>query len=47
MFTIGFAPVMRVDESLAEADWQVYPNPANDVLNIASRFIETAVCSAA
>ena len=42
VFTIGFAPVMRVDESLAEADWQVYPNPANDVLNIASRFIETA-----
>ena len=42
VFTIGFAPVMRVDDSLAEADWQVYPNPANDVLNIASRFIETA-----
>ena len=42
VFTIGFAPVMRVDDSLAEADWQVYPNPANDVLYIASRFIETA-----
>ncbi|HBP44616.1 MAG TPA: hypothetical protein DD635_01845, partial [Flavobacteriales bacterium] len=42
VFTIGFAPVMRVDESLAEADWQVYPNPANDLLNISSRFIETA-----
>ena len=33
---------MRLDESLAEADWQVYPNPANDVLNITSRFVETA-----
>ncbi len=42
VFTIGFEPVMRVDESLAEADWQVYPNPANDVLNISSRFVETA-----
>ncbi len=42
VFTIGFAPVMRVDESLVEADWQVYPNPANDVLNITSRYIETA-----
>lgn len=39
VFTIGFEPLMALDESLAEANWMLYPNPAEDVLNIQVRHI--------
>jgi hypothetical protein len=39
VFTIGVEPVMALEESLAEANWSLYPNPAEDVLNIQVRHI--------
>lgn len=40
VFTIGFAPVMRVEESVAEAQWKVFPNPAEDRVFIESRYVD-------
>ena len=42
VFTIGFEPVMRVEESVIEAEWSIYPNPAQDFLNIESRYVSLA-----
>ena len=39
VFTLGFEPVMALDESLAEARWVLYPNPAEDLLSIEVRYI--------
>ena len=39
VFTLGFEPVMALDESLAEASWVLYPNPAEDLLSIEVRYI--------
>ena len=42
VFTIGFEPVMRLEESVIEAEWSIYPNPARDILNIESRYVALA-----
>ena len=40
VFTIGFEPVMSLEESLIEAKWNVYPNPANNQVTIEVRYLD-------
>lgn len=42
VFTVGFEPVMSIQESVAESQWSVYPNPALDILTIEVRHLEAA-----
>ena len=42
VFTIGFDPVMALNESMAEASWQLYPNPTDGLLNIQVRHLNPA-----
>ena len=40
VFTIGFDPVMRVEESVLEAGWKLYPNPASESVVVESRYLD-------
>ena len=39
VFTIGFEPVMALEESLVDANWKLYPNPADEQVSIEVRHI--------
>ncbi|MFZ8836235.1 MAG: T9SS type A sorting domain-containing protein [Flavobacteriales bacterium] len=40
VFTIGFDPVMKVEESLIDGGLLLYPNPANDYFRLESKFVD-------